>query len=219
MNNYRSDEINLVMQAFAKAQGCYKSLVPNEDTVQGKFANLSAMLDAVRKALSENELSFFQYLEIRGEGEGASYLRTVLGHSSGQWIGSEARILSGNTFRETSRSLESHKRIHAAMLLGIAPSKNDPMMHDDDGVAQAEKKIIDDIRSPKAAKVSEFADTISQEQYQQLMYDLEGHEGILKGILEFYTVSSLADLPKTEYYPALTRIRKIRETYQEFGKK
>src|SRR5215470_12553203 len=89
MNQYnesRSTDINLIAGALAKAQGSYEPLVANEEGKGGKFANLQAILLATRKALSDNGIALHQYRQFLDEGSGASILRTVLLHESGQWL-------------------------------------------------------------------------------------------------------------------------------------
>ncbi|HEY5267746.1 MAG TPA: hypothetical protein VII94_01275, partial [Candidatus Saccharimonadales bacterium] len=92
-NVYRSVDINEIMGAIAKAQGSYKPLVANQDAPGGKFANLQAVLTAVRESLSMNGLGFFQFIELLDEGSGAALLKTTIGHESGQYISSCARVV------------------------------------------------------------------------------------------------------------------------------
>ena len=94
-NIYRSEAINEIMGALSKAQGDYKPLVANQSVSGRKFANLQAILDAVRDALSTNGLGFFQFIELLDEGSGATLLKTTIGHESGQYIYSCARVVAG----------------------------------------------------------------------------------------------------------------------------
>ena len=141
-NIYRSTEINEIMGALAKAQGNYKRLVANQNAPGGKFANLQAILEAVRESLSENGLGFFQFIELLDEGSGGALLKTTIGHESGQYISSCARVVAGKTERQTGNIYEIHKRLHALMILGIAPSDNDPIAFDDNGEIIAEQHLI-----------------------------------------------------------------------------
>src|SRR5690606_21221376 len=101
----RSPEINIIMQALSKAQGEYKPLIANEEGSGGMFANLEAILSSVREALAKNGLAFYQTIDVLDHGEGASLLRTILGHASGQFISSLARIVPTTTNREMGRLL------------------------------------------------------------------------------------------------------------------
>jgi hypothetical protein len=217
---YRSEEINLISDALAVAQGSYKPLIPNINGAGGKYANLQAILDATREALSKNKLAFYRVTELLDEGTGAQLLKTTLSHGSGQFISSAARIISCPTFKETFNALEVIGRSQASLLLGIAPSPHDPLLKDDNGEDQLEKVILQDIRKPEEAKKrTDFVDRISKDQYDILMYELEGFSDIAKGIQTKYGIDTLADLPKTEYYPVETQIRKIKKTHEDYIRK
>lgn len=220
-NIYRSEQINLIMGAFAKAQGSYKKLVPNEASPSGLFANLDAILDATKEALSQNGLGFYQFIELLDEGSGAALLKTVLGHESGQWISSCARVVSGKTDRQTGNNYETYKRLHALMLLGIAPSKNDPIAFDDNSNEQIQDYTLEQLKKPKEKREIDHNSTVSKEQYDDLMIELDGYPEIVNNIKEVYDIDTLADLPKSEYHPALAKIRKIKRLHEDFikGKK
>lgn len=213
----RSEEINEIMGALSKAQGAYKSLVANESVPGGKFANLKAILDAVREALSANGLAIYQYIELLDEGSGAALLKTILGHSSGQYVSSCARIVAGKTDRQTGNVYEVHKRFHALMILGIAPSDNDPLAFDDNGSEMAEQDLIERVRKPKDSKVVvDRNDTINKDQYDELMIELDGYEEIAKDVMEVYGIKTIADLPREEYHVARKKIMKIKKIEQEY---
>lgn len=215
---YRSREINEIMGALAKAQGSYKKLVANQDAPGGMFANLQAILEAVRESLSKNGLGFFQFIELLDEGSGAALLKTTLGHQSGQYISSCARVVAGKTERQTGNIYEIHKRLHALMLLGIAPSDNDPIAFDDNGEMMAEQHLISQLRKPDSPKKEEVdrRDVINKAQYEELLIELSGFEKIAKDIMEVYDITTLADLPASEYHRARAKILKIKRTQEEY---
>lgn len=213
----RSADISIIMQALAKAQGAYKPLIATEESSRGKYANLQSILTSTREALSVHELAFYQFIELLDDGTGASLLKTVLGHSSGQFISSTARILASNTHRETGRMLEFHKRMHAMLLLGIAPSHNDPIFIDDDGEEQATKNLIEDALKPKDKKITEKIETISNHEYNQLMFELHDMESVAKDIMKTYDIQTIADLPKSEYYKIRAHVRRIKEATDEYN--
>lgn len=217
MNQYRSDDINLIMAALSKAQGSYKSLQPNEDMAGGRFANLTAILDAVRDSLSANEIAFYQYLELKDEGSGASLLWTSLAHSSGQYIATCSRVVVGQTFKETFNAIERYKRLSALSLLGIAPVGRDPLIHDDNGVQEEDRITLRNSRREKNTSKAIESESISTEQYEDLMWELEKYPDIVKGIQKYYNISSIADLPKSEFYNAKAQIRKIKKTHEDYA--
>ena len=215
----RSESIDKFVEAFSKAQGSFKPLVPNEYAAGGKFANLQAILESVREALSTNGLSFYQQIELLQEGNGVCLLHSVLSHSSGQWISTSSRVIPGQTFRETFNGIESYRRLSALLLLGIAATGNDPLIQDDNGTQEQEKEIIKKMKQPDKVPVGrDFIETITGDQYKELMFELDGYPDIAKGILVFYKISSIADLPKTEYYTVQGKIRKLKRTHEEYMK-
>ena len=220
-NIYRSSEINEIMGALSSAQGSYKRLVANQDAPGGKFANLQAILDAVRESLASNELGFFQFIELLDEGSGAALLKTTIGHSSGQYISSCARVIMGKTERQTGNIYEIHKRLHALMLLGIAPSDNDPIAFDDNGEIMAEQHLISSLRKPDSPQKEEIdrSDVVNKTQYDELLIELSGFDKIAKDIMEVYDIRTLADLPAGEYHRARDKIRKIKRTQEDYMRK
>jgi len=218
---YRSDEINEVMGALATAQGSYKPLIANQDAPGGKFANLQAILQATRESLSSNGLSFYQFIELLDEGSGAALLKSNVGHKSGQYISSCARVVTGKTDRQTGNTYEVHKRLHALMLLGIAPSDNDPIAFDDNGEIMAEQHLIAQLRKPDSPAKEEVDrnDVINKHQYEELLIELNGFEKIAKDIMEVYDIRTLADLPASEYHRARAKILKIKKTQEEYLRK
>jgi hypothetical protein len=94
-----SDTIGNISGALAKAQAELtnpeKSLVaiirspfPGEADRTFHYAPLSSGLDIVRKSLGRHEIATIQSTEIDKESD-LLRLRTVLAHSSGEWISSE----------------------------------------------------------------------------------------------------------------------------------
>lgn len=209
------------MGALAKAQGTYKPLIANQDAPGRKFSNLQAILQATRESLSSNGLALHQYIDLQDDGAGAVLLVTMLGHESGQFISSRARIITGSNERQTGNIYEIYKRRHASMLLGIAPSDSDPFAFDDDGEELAEKQLINTLRKPKEPlrEPIDRNDVVNKEQYEELLIELSGHESIAKDIMEVYGIETLADLPRGEYHRARSKILKIKKTQEEYERR
>lgn len=218
---YRSAQIDKLMASFSRAQGTYKPLISNQDAPGGKFANLQAILLAVRESLASNGLGFFQFIELLDEGSGAALLKTTIGHESGQYITSCARVIAGKTERSTGNIYEIHKRLHALMLLGIAPSDNDPIAFDDNGEILAEQVLVAELRKPDSPQKDavDRNDVVDKTQYQELLIELQGFEKIAKDIMECYGIQTLADLPSGEYHRARSKILKIKRTQEEYLRK
>jgi hypothetical protein len=216
---YNSETVSKVYGALAKAQGSYKILIPNQDEAGGRFANLEAILKATREALSSNGLAFYQYIDLLDEGSGATLLKSMVCHESGEYVSSCARIVSQPTFRETFNAIECYRRLHALLLLGIAPSPLDPALKDDGGVEEFDKETLKAIRKPKEAKQrGQFGDVITNDQYELLMSELEGFDEITKSVHKFYGISTVADLPKSEFFITQARIRNLKKDHENYGK-
>lgn len=218
---YRSEQIDQIMGALSKAQGSYKPLKPNQEASGKKFANLEAILDAVRESLSENGLGFFQFIELLDEGSGATLLKTTIGHSSGQYIASCARVVPGKTDKRAGNRYEIYKRIHALMLLGIAPSDNDPVAFDDDGDVIEDEHLVATVRKGTSSVKPEIDhdNVINSHQYDELLLELEGYPELAKEIMKTYDIGTLADLPKEQYHIARRKIRDIKKTFDEYVRK
>ncbi len=215
----RSDDIGTLMGALAKAQGTYKTPKANQKAPGGPYANLASILEAVKESLSQNEISFYQHVEYLEDGSGGMILETMLGHSSNQWISSHARIVKGKTDRATGNSLSNHKRIHGSMLLGIAPSDNDPIMFDDNFTESSMEQTLEDTRKPKSERVIDRNDVISTQRYQDLMIELDHYPEFVQSVLDTYNIETLADLPNEEYLGVRKEILNMKKADEEWRKK
>ncbi len=133
--NYQSDNINELMGALAKAQGKMSGAKKDSSNpfFKSKYADLNAVWEACRDALSENGLAVVQTVRERDTGD--ICLHTTLGHASGQWMASSMpiRIKSDgktNELQMLGSSLSYLRRYSLAALVGVAPADED-----DDGNA------------------------------------------------------------------------------------
>lgn len=215
----QSPEIGILMGALAKAQGAYKKLIPNEKSARGKYANLEAILAATREALSKNSIAFIQRVKLLDEGSGAALLRTFLCHESGQFTSSTTRVFSGKTDRATGNTLEIHKRLQAMLILGIAPSENDPIAFDDDGGEQEEDQLVESIIKLEKPTSVDPNSVINKSQYNELLIALGDNELIAENIMKLYKIETLADLPKEIYHEALAKVRRIKKAEEEYARR
>ena len=217
-NKYKSECTNLLLTSLAKAQGAYKVPTLNEHSARGSYSNLFAILEAAKEALSENGLSIFWNIELLDEGSGASLLWATLGHCSGQYIRSACRIIKEETFVQTWNNTEAYKRLHAYLLLGMAPVGTDPLFYDDNGVTESERVRVRNIRENKPVTISHITDSISTDEYDDIMWELKDDTDMVISIQKYYGISSIADLPKSEYHQAKAKIRKIKQTHADYKK-
>jgi hypothetical protein len=219
--NNRSPEFDKLIGALAKAQGSYKALIPNEDSPKGRFANLEAIILATRESLSSNGLALYYPREFTDSGAGMFMLYVMLAHESGQWISSSSRIVPGENERQTGNILEIHKRRLALEILGIAPSPNDPVNFDDNGEEQADFKLMENLKKPGNPEIAKLNrnETITKDQYNDLLIELNGFPEVAKDIMECYQIDTLADLPYEEYQKARMKVLKIKKTYDEYQRR
>lgn len=126
-----SPEIGELATALAKAQATFPEIERNRDvrvvTKSGKeytfrYATLDVILRAVRKPLADNGLSVTQPIE---EANGRAVLKTVLMHSSGQWLVSETPIPPSMGTQEFGSNLTYMRRYALSGVLNVASQEDD----------------------------------------------------------------------------------------------
>lgn len=145
-----SDAVDALAAALAKAQAAFGDVTKDKTgKVQGegkggryeysyKYADLAAVLDAVRKPLADNQLALVQRPI---PALGGLVLETRLIHSSGQWIGS-VYPLPDPTGRpqEMGSALTYARRYSLTALLGVAPDEDDDAAAAEDAHAQRRRE-------------------------------------------------------------------------------
>lgn len=121
----QSAECGALFGALAKAQGKIEGAAKGKENphFRSKYADLASVWDACRVPLSENELSVIQQPFIRGAQTG---VRTVLGHSSGQWIACTVTTTPRDQGPQAVGSCITYLRRYAlAAFAGVAPEDDD----------------------------------------------------------------------------------------------
>jgi hypothetical protein len=116
----RSDEINELAAALAKAQGQMGNAVMNRVNphFRSKYADLGSVFVAVRKALSENGIAVTQMINNNN-------LCTMLIHTSGQYLGSEMALPVTAKAQEMGSYLTYARRYSLSSLAGVAADDDD----------------------------------------------------------------------------------------------
>lgn len=126
----QSSEIDKLAAALAKAQGAMRPAFKeseNEAYKRGgrvsKYADLAAVVEAIRKPLAENELAVMQRVRTTAK---AVFINTMLVHSSGQWV---RDISAWPTKEPTAQAMGSAitygKRYALSALLCVAADEDD----------------------------------------------------------------------------------------------
>ncbi len=136
----QSDKIGSLALALSKAQGQMENAKKDAQNEYNKsrYATLASVQDAIRLALSQNELS---YTQTTSSSEVGDFLRTTLMHSSGEWVASENKIPTPQPNKMLSpiqaygATLTYLKRYQLSALVGVSVADEDS-----DGVSQSSKK-------------------------------------------------------------------------------
>jgi len=124
----RSEQIDKLAEALAKAQGDFKSpakdktaqIKSDKGSYSYKYADLASTFDAVRMPLAQNGLSLTQVIT-----NTPLQLEAVLMHASGQWISSLYPLQMGGRPQEFGSLLTYARRYLISCLLGIAADEDD----------------------------------------------------------------------------------------------
>jgi hypothetical protein len=120
----QSEKIDVFAAALAKAQAAMKVAPFNKVNphFKNKYADLTAVIDAVRGPLNDNCIAFTQMPENVG---GAICLVTRFLHSSGQWMSGEYPLPANVTPQQLGSALTYAKRYSLAAMAGISSDEDD----------------------------------------------------------------------------------------------
>ncbi len=152
----KSDQINELASALAKAQGAIKGAI--KDTAnpffKSKYADLSSVWDACRDQLAANGLAVIQ-TPCQSDSGGIG-IETMLAHSSGQWVSSQYSMPVAKLDAQGVGSAITYARRYAlAAMVGVAPE-------DDDGNS-ATGKPAPEVKTLSPDKLKGFAARIKAE--------------------------------------------------------
>lgn len=153
----RSDQVDQLATALAKAQGQFESVERNREVKvtmrenKGKYTfwycTLDAIVDVIRKPLADNGLCYAQ--GVNGS-ENGTVVETMLMHSSGQWLETQTPVrLEGQTAQSLGSGITYAKRYALTALLGIVAEEDDDA-NDADG-NQVETQRLDRPASKRSA--------------------------------------------------------------------
>lgn len=195
-------------EALAKAQLEIKLTQRDSENpyFKSKYANLGSVIEASRPALAKNGLCVFHRQELTTEGQ--SILVCTLAHSSGQYIESRFRVVPAkNDIQSLGSYMTYLRRYSYVAICGLADT-------DDDGeAAVAESRETFAKGTALNAKYNpkdQSLDTLSKEQIEEMEYELAEYPDIAEQVLDGLRIQSIADIPKSKYRAALTRIRQIK---------
>src|SRR6266478_534460 len=167
----RSAEVDKLVAALAKAQGAFPEIERNRTVrirpktggqeYEFKYATLSAIIDAIRKPLSENGLAYTQI--ISHDADGGFYVLTTTLYCGNQFLSSKTPIIiEGQTNQQFGSALTYMKRYALAALLGIAAEEDD-----DANIADGNeiKGVVD--KAPKKLAPDPISSGLAQRQKEK----------------------------------------------------
>lgn len=151
----QSEQINELATALAKAQGAMKSAAKSKENpfFKAHYADLPAVWEACRDALSKNGLAVIQTLQFEGV---ETWLETTLAHSSGQWMRSRYPVRPAKPDPQGVGSATTYARRYALMaMVGVVADDED----DDGEAAVGRSKAPEPPKRPVASKPDDAAKT------------------------------------------------------------
>lgn len=121
----QSEQINELANALVKAQSAMKAATYNKVNphFKNKYADLAAVIEAVRKPLCDNGLSVSQTTELIAPE--SFILRTTLYHTSGQWLACEYPLPSAANPQQLGSALTYARRYSLSCITCIAADEDD----------------------------------------------------------------------------------------------
>ena len=177
----RSDQLGELLTALSIFQGKMKAVAfdSNNPFFKSKYASLSALVSAAAPVVSECGLSVVQLACDDGA------ITTVLGHKSGQFIGSTLRLKPVKEDPQGVGSAITYARRYAyAAILGLVSDEDDDGNHASQPKAETAKVTT--------AQASDLLDMLVEIDEQKNEAKVAGHFG----------VKSLEDLPANKFKEA-----------------
>lgn len=216
----KSESTAALASALALAQGAWSNPPKSREvsvSINGggkykfAYATLDTILDHIRAPLSENGLSVTQAIDVAGE---RVVVRTVLMHSSGEWLESVTPLI-GNTAKpqEFGSAVSYARRYALSAMLSITADDDD-----DGNAAQGntveDRRDRDNVKPPVAARVpQEIRDLAAG-----IARDI--NSAAVPEAVRAYWISKKADLERIKAaspaaYMHLEGLAKARSTQQE----
>ena len=188
----QSENVDLISAALVKAQGVMKAATYNKVNphFKNKYADLAAVIDAIRKPMAENGLGFTQTMYAT---DTALFLTTTLRHTSGQWISSEYPLPMGATPQQLGSALTYARRYSLSSIACIAADE-------DDDAEATRTDGLSTVPSPK----------ISDEQLEKLhtLIDEVGADDFK--FCKYMKIDALSLLPANRYSEAVALLEQKR---------
>lgn len=184
----KAEQLNELAGALAKAQGAIKSAVKAKENpfFKSQYADLPAVMDACRKALSDNGLAVTQVADFDGQ---ETWLETMLIHSSGQWISGKYPVRPVKNDPQGLGSAQTYARRYALMAMVGIVAENE----DDDGNAASARNGNGNGNYGK----------ITADQAQTIRDMLADSKRDPERFCEYFRIKAICDLSAADYSRAI----------------
>lgn len=161
-----SEHVNELFAALAKAQGAI--INPSKDSrnphFNSSYADLSSGINAIRLALTSQNIGFVQLTRLDGD---VLMLDTRLTHASGQWIESTFPVCRfPSKPQETGSALTYARRYSLFAMVGIAGD-------DDDGNEASRSETPVPPRSVSLSRVASYDEAASKQARDAMLDELD----------------------------------------------
>ena len=176
--------------ALAKAQGAMSNAKFNRQNphFKNRYADLAAIIDAIKKPLADNGLGYTQVLALR---DGALLLVTTLRHPTGQCLESVYPLPMPTKPQEFGSALTYAKRYSLSSLIGIAADEDD------------DAEVV--------SKANGAATVISDQQAVALQERIMEVDASIQKFLAFFGIDSVTQLPANRHAEAVAMLDKFAE--------
>lgn len=203
-----SEQIDKISEALAKAQGQMVNPLCNKTvTIPGKYsfnyADLSAVIEAIRKPLADNGICHTATLD-----SATSILECRLTHSSGQFLSSDWALARNPDPKQMAGSITYAKRYLLAALVGIAADED----KDGEPEPNAQHTVIPPKVIPFVPKFSKVPTwPFNKEDFTQFFKESKWHSDDLKFFIETeFNKKEISLLVQSEYEKLIENMQKVR---------
>lgn len=190
----KSESIAALAAALAKAQAETKVAIKGNINphFKSRYADLGAVIDACREAMSKNGIAWSQVPSVRDGG--IVVLTTIIMHSSGEWLSGEYPIQpTKNDPQGMGSALTYARRYSLSSMLGIAADE------DDDGNAGSGNGRTQFVSAPETAALMALAEEVGADKPKFCAY---------------FKVPSFAEIPANRYDEARAALEAKRKKPQ-----
>jgi ERF superfamily len=212
--SFMSEDITKIAPALARFQS---QICPVPKDTQGygyKYADLATIWEAIRGQMGANDLTITQVFEIEGE---LVTLRTMLIHTSGQWISSCICMDIRQKIQDVGKAITYLRRYSLSAILGITAEEDDDGKSANDlGAPPAKPKPPVPVKKPEEGKKAPMP-RIDGKQYETLLDYLDriDEPTYLPKFLAHMKVAEVAEILREDFQKAEHALSKKLERKME----